>query len=254
MDLSRAYQEVKSLPDEVLARELEQPSGMVPGYLVMAELEDRKALRSSASSQAPKTSMKDELLQGIGSIPQGYAGGGLVYQTNPFYYNAMARSNPEVAASMMQEQMMKANGGYFPLNPPSGLQQPGAPAPAGAPTAPNSPMAPMERYAQGGQVRRPEEDMGRFPSGMPVPGTPVRVGSSVRTMPEMNSELMRRDLQGWGMLQGNVDWEYLNPPVAPKADPSMPNNGGITPGPMIPERPKREALAEFLTGIGSVRR
>lgn len=80
MDLSRAYQEVKSLPDEALANELANPSGMVPSYLVMAEMEDRKALRSTGgvAGQLNRPSMKDELLKGIGAVQQRFAQGGMV--------------------------------------------------------------------------------------------------------------------------------------------------------------------------------
>ncbi len=81
MDLARAYQEAKSLPDEVLQQELASPSGMLPGYIAMGELSERQAMRSTTStSPSKRTSMAEELL----TPRRGYAGGGLVAKANPF--------------------------------------------------------------------------------------------------------------------------------------------------------------------------
>jgi hypothetical protein len=211
MDISRAYQEVKSLPDEALTKELEQPSGMVPGYLVMAELEDRKAIRSSSAQPQSKTSMKDELLQGIGT----YSAGGLVASANPGYSDMMARMDPNIAAARMQEQMMQANKGYYPLNPPGQLQMPGAPQGLSSLMPPQAEQRP-QGYAKGGEVDKPKlEDIVQRPNFIEVDG-------NYRPMPTMNSELMQRDMQGWNILQGNVDWSwpkpYLDAAAGPKKD------------------------------------
>lgn len=144
VDLNQAYQEAKTLPDEALARELESPSGMLPGYIVMAEMEDRKAIRSGGGGKpAPKMSMKDELLQGIQSV-QNFAGGGLVSNLNPIYQQLQAMRNPMMGVMAQQQQMNEANGGYQPLISPMALQPPGelqgleslVPGPSGAPEPP----------------------------------------------------------------------------------------------------------------------
>jgi len=258
MDLSRAYQEVKSLPDEALTRELEQPSGMVPGYLVMAELEDRKALRASASQPESKTSMKEELLQGIGSVP-GYSSGGLVSGANPFYAQMQAQMNPQYAASLMQEQMTKANGGYFPLNPPNVPGQPQAPAGLGSLVPGQS--APAQRpYAKGGQVEKPDQKMVSVPVVQP---SVVEVNGNRVAMPSLNSGLMRSDMQGWQLARGMIDWElpkgtYTEVPAAKdKGTPLGPfeEEGMVSAGPLpLPvghdPREKSKIFAQGIAGLG----
>lgn len=156
VDIARAYHEAKSLPDEALNRELSQPTGMIPGYLIMAELEDRKALRAGGGAMGGKRmSMKDELLQGLQS-PQNspdmplatYASGGLVDALNPFFAQMQAR-DPMVRAAQMQEQMTKMNHGYMPLNPPATPAAPGSPMVLGVPTPAGTPSTPFH-YGSGG--------------------------------------------------------------------------------------------------------
>lgn len=67
VDLSAAFSEVKSLPDEALNQELSNPSGALPGYLIMSELQDRQAVRagSGGGKSTKRPSMKDELLQSL---------------------------------------------------------------------------------------------------------------------------------------------------------------------------------------------
>ena len=253
MDLSRAYQEVKSLPDEALTKELSQPSGMVPSYLVMAELEDRKAIRSSTPQQGKKTSMKDDLLNDIN--PMGFASGGLVQQTNPFYYSMLARMNPEVAASQMQEQMMQANRGYYPTNslqapqapqPPAGISGlvPGAPAMSGSLQEP--------RYAAGGVVRKPGE--GGTPTTTPQVANPTdRVSPASFPFGAGDNNMAQSGLQGFGpMAEIFRSWlpqEANGTSIAQTPTPIKPglqDNGGITPGPIpLPHQPS-PAMQEFL--------
>lgn len=163
VDLSAAFRDVKYLPDDALKSELQSPSGMIPGYLIMAELQEREAMRaSSGGSSSPSKSMKDELLsrsssqptqpatmpqpQGIASLsqPRQYSRGGIVAQLNPF--NAMARTlrNPDAIGGYMQEALNNQHGGLPPLEeaqPLSGLSSPWAisdmvPTPSGTPSDP----------------------------------------------------------------------------------------------------------------------
>lgn len=113
-DLSRAYQEVRSLPDEALQQELAQPSGMLPGYLVLSELTDRDAIRGG-SNQAPKTSMAQELLN---KLPRrNYASGGMV--TNPMATYLSALGNPELMQQLQQQMMLDKTGNITPLGQPA---------------------------------------------------------------------------------------------------------------------------------------
>lgn len=148
VDLNAAYSEVKSLPDEALNKELGQPSGSLPGYLIMAELEDRKALRGSTGSNPNRTSMKDELLQGQPPIRQ-YAGGGMVAGLNPGYSQLMQRINPEIAGGLTQQQINQQFGGLPPM---MAAQTPQAASAIPTLTEMTPSLAPMEppKYAAGG--------------------------------------------------------------------------------------------------------
>lgn len=128
MDLRRAHEEVKSLPDQELQREMSNPSGFIPGYLVAAELNERNVMRREKYA--------------AGGYVQGK---GIVAQVNPFYTYLMG---------------LKSLRDLEPKT--SGLSAPG---PASAPLAPQSlselvplppgtpkPPGPMQKYARGGPV------------------------------------------------------------------------------------------------------
>lgn len=128
MDLSRAIQEAKSLPDEELRKEISSPSGMLPGYLAMSELSDRQALRMGSGGKAPRKSMAQELLS------QSYAQGGLVSQINPFIsYLEQRIGQPLTGVSDDPVGLTPTNMPSAPqeLRRPDGLmapQMPGSPA------------------------------------------------------------------------------------------------------------------------------
>lgn len=148
VDLNSAYQEVKSLPDEALSKELGQPSGSLPGYLIMAEMEDRKALRGSTGSNPNRMSMKDELLQSQPPMRQ-YAGGGMVTGLNPGYSQLMQRINPEIAGGQMQEQINQQFGGLPPLMSAQ-VPQAAAAIPTLSPMTPSGSPQEPPKYAAGG--------------------------------------------------------------------------------------------------------
>lgn len=121
-NLGEALSELKSLPDDALQRELASPTGMLPGYLVLGEMHERKNLRAGKGpTKARPQSLADEYIGdirqrmpmppqqsaplppprspaqmvmpppapgggGISSLsaspPQGYARGGIVSQSN----------------------------------------------------------------------------------------------------------------------------------------------------------------------------
>lgn len=78
MDIAAAFSQVKSLPDEALHKELAQPTGMIPGYMVLSEIQDRKTLRDTTPASATRPSMAEEI-----SL-KGYSAGGIVAGINPF--------------------------------------------------------------------------------------------------------------------------------------------------------------------------
>jgi len=66
------------LPDQVLQQQLLRPTGTVPSYLVMSELQRRKEMRNEYQSRpGPQRSMVEEYAQGMDSGPPQGPGGGL---------------------------------------------------------------------------------------------------------------------------------------------------------------------------------
>lgn len=98
MNLVKVANLLKSASDQSLAQELQNPSGSVPSYMVLSELDRRKKLRGSIMNNEPQGSVAEDMeaeaaranQMGIGSMdpyaqqpqeqqaPQGYAGGGEV--------------------------------------------------------------------------------------------------------------------------------------------------------------------------------
>lgn len=103
MNLMQVASEIKNLPDATLMKELTNPSGQVPQYLVLSELQRRKQLRQQSAAQKPidptplaqeiptalamqnqqgqqglmQANQNQQTLQGM-QPQQGFAGGGLV--------------------------------------------------------------------------------------------------------------------------------------------------------------------------------
>ena len=160
-DLAAAFSEVKSLPDDVLTKELNQPSGMIPGFIVLGELSDRKALRDTGGGQTfqKRPSMVDELLKGFRpepmapQQPQGFSEGGIISKMNPFQAYMEALQNPELGGGIQQEAINEAFNGQPPLMPLQQMQAPGAPQGLESlkPTAPGQLQRPPQ-YAGGGIV------------------------------------------------------------------------------------------------------
>jgi hypothetical protein len=135
MDLASAYSAVRDLPDNVLHREMQQPSGMIPQYLIMGELADRQSIRGGMANPKPPT-IAQQLMQGI--LPpanpqpqpypmmQGYSKGGMIAGINPFNAQAQIMKHPDIGTGLTQEQMNQMNGGLMPLQSP---QAPGQAAP-----------------------------------------------------------------------------------------------------------------------------
>ena len=114
VDINAAYKDAKFLSDDDLKKELSTPTGMIPGYIVMSEMQDRKAIRAGSMAPPNQMSMKDEMLAGqsqpmpqqpqpAGAFRQ-YASGGMVKQLNPLealttVQNAAAGGLPALQAA-----------------------------------------------------------------------------------------------------------------------------------------------------------
>lgn len=100
MNLVAQANQLKSLPDEYLAQQLQHPDGQFPPYLVMTELQNRTRVRQQSQAEEgasqPATTVAQELMaqsaqrlpenQGIATLPQAqvptFAGGGIVALAN----------------------------------------------------------------------------------------------------------------------------------------------------------------------------
>lgn len=74
MNLVQLQDMLKGMPDDRLKTEMDQPTGVVPQYLVLSEIVRRDKARS-ASNEAPKTTVVEDVMNqanmgGIGAIPQ----------------------------------------------------------------------------------------------------------------------------------------------------------------------------------------
>lgn len=67
---------VKGLPDQLLMQEAQAPSGRIPQFLALSEVQRRKEMRDRFQQNAPQATVKDQILQsGIAAaLPQGPPG------------------------------------------------------------------------------------------------------------------------------------------------------------------------------------
>ena len=68
-EFSTIIRAVKDVPDDFLQREITQPTGAYPSYLVISEMTRRKRMRDKAIKQEPSTSVAEDLM-GINAIPK----------------------------------------------------------------------------------------------------------------------------------------------------------------------------------------
>lgn len=70
MNLVEIQQALQGLPDDALIKEMQSPTGTAPQYMVLSELQRRKAMRMQANVKAPTTTVRQDVA--------GFAGGGEV--------------------------------------------------------------------------------------------------------------------------------------------------------------------------------
>ena len=137
-DISQLTSELHGLPDQALQQQLQQPSGMIPSYLVLAEAQRRQSMRQAAQQQQAQGS-SSTVLQDV-------------------VRNMMAGQPPPGIA-------------------PAGMTPPkngGAPTPGGmpTPTPPQPPPTGMRRggrYAEGGEADDDSGDDGIEGTNVPIP-------------------------------------------------------------------------------------
>jgi len=123
--------QLKSMPDQALASELENPSGGFPQYLVFAELNRRADLRkrySEQKAQAPASTMAEEMVsQVMGGAPQaqpmqmmrdggvvGYSNGGYAPPPGAF---AQGNVNDEMNRLSSELATLKRGRSLFDFSP-----------------------------------------------------------------------------------------------------------------------------------------
>lgn len=138
MNIVQLQKSLQGLPDQALAGYMQTPNGEVPQYLVLSELNRRKTLRQSAAAsqapqQAPQSTVKDDIMGGVMSLPQqpapeGYAEGGLVSFAgggnvdrgySQYDYRAPYSFSPEeiAQARAFDEQRAAEQAAFFEANP-----------------------------------------------------------------------------------------------------------------------------------------
>lgn len=129
MDLRRALEEAQSLPDDALEREMANPSGFIPGYIVASEINERKALRREKFAKGGLVS-----------------GDSVVAQINPFYTYVMGLKHQSdlVEAPAVRDGIMPRPPTPAPAANPVGLE-------TLIPLQPGTPQPP-KKYASGGLV------------------------------------------------------------------------------------------------------
>lgn len=75
MNIIAQQDALKSLPDQALQQELLKPTGSMPGFLVLSELQRRKQMRDSYAAMQnggpPNTTMAEEFTRGVGGADVG---------------------------------------------------------------------------------------------------------------------------------------------------------------------------------------
>ena len=141
---------IKGLPDQALMKEAQQPSGQVPQYLVVSEIQRRQDMRKRFSQQGqdqPQGTVKDQILSGIAAMGQ----------PDPTMQSAMGMQQPP-------QQMPQQPPMGMPQQQPMGMPQQMAPPQQPMPMPPQQqgPMPP-QGMAAGGVVRMQEGRQATFP-------------------------------------------------------------------------------------------
>lgn len=69
MNLIQISEQLKDVPDQFLVKEIQNPTGSYPAYLVVSELTRRKRMREGALKEEPQTTVSEDLM-GITAAPE----------------------------------------------------------------------------------------------------------------------------------------------------------------------------------------
>lgn len=107
MNLIELSNNLKDVPDQLLLKEVQEPTGAYPAYLVITEMTRRKRMRDSVMKQAPETTVAEDLTQPsreqmMQAMAQMHQGQAQPMSQPPQGLNAglMAAAQPEELAAM----------------------------------------------------------------------------------------------------------------------------------------------------------
>jgi hypothetical protein len=100
MNLIDIAEQLKNAPDQLLVKEVQQPTGNYPAYLVIAEMARRKKMRESMPKEAPRTTVAEDLAA-QSRIPQMQ-----VPETPPQRLNAGIMQAPQASQDMAAQDAM----------------------------------------------------------------------------------------------------------------------------------------------------
>lgn len=192
MNIIQAQNTLKDLSDGQLQKQLLNPDGSVPSFLVLSELQRRKDMRDSYVKQEQNgSSMAEEFSKGLGQAKVGN------------YSEALRGAMP--GATPPQQPMGQ---------PPMQMAQ--APVQGGMPQGPQPQPMPEQGYADGGLVagdtdrdNQPDVEADRsMMVGMPHDGGPAyAAGGGIFSMGRNPMEV----LNAFGNPLGSRAAEYINP-------------------------------------------
>lgn len=115
MSIYQIQEQLRGLPDDALLREMQQPSGAAPQYLILTEIERRQQLRRGAQAQPPGQTVAQELAQGLAGIPSLPQGAPMPGGPMPAQMPAQMPQGADAGIAAMQQPQGFAEGG--PVDP-----------------------------------------------------------------------------------------------------------------------------------------
>lgn len=108
---------VKGLPDQILIQQAQMPTGEIPQFLVVSELDRRQKMRKSFAERVPEETVTDQVIsQGIAAMNP---------NPDPLMATAMGAQPPQdpMMGQQMQQQMQQQIAGQDPMMQPPMMGQ-----------------------------------------------------------------------------------------------------------------------------------
>jgi len=153
---------IKGLPDEVLVGEAQAPTGNIPQYLVVSEIQRREKMRSKFDEQVPQETVTDQIISGgiaaMNPNPDPLMGAAMGAPDPMMGQDPMMQQMPQ-DPMMMQDPMM----GQMPQDLAMGQQMPQDPMmqPPMQDPMMQDPMMQQQMMAAGGGMMPYRMDQGR---------------------------------------------------------------------------------------------